>query len=406
MINRTRDFIAKKNVYNEFQNWYYSMKSVTDMSAILEEINIFSDYYLNLYYTNLNDIDSKIRNTIREFRFISSDMPAAIMLEVYSMYSNREIDYKEFNEFTNLIISFIVRRAIIGLDTSGITRFFPTLIKKINEIKEINKISFLEASKNVIVNMNVNVASRMPTDNELRDNLEHINVYSYKDALKWVFDKIENHNNPLIIDTKKLQIEHLLPQSSKKWIEELGISQEDYEYQMNRLGNLTLATQVDNVTMSNNLFEFKKNILSDTAHLKLNMHILNLKSWGVEQINERTTLLINKIIELYPYYDSKKLNNEEKTVVNQKSLPRMKELIDMGDVNIGDILYLTSYPNSSEAKLVDDKFVEYKGEIITLNQWGQKVTGWKSIRIYAYTSIKGESETLHDKRLKYINKQK
>ncbi|MDX9743778.1 MAG: hypothetical protein RBT59_08185, partial [Arcobacteraceae bacterium] len=71
-----------------------------------------------------------------------------------------------------------------------------------------------------------------------------------------------------------------------------------------------------------------------------------------------------------------------------------------------DILYLTSHPNSSEAKLIDDKFVEYRGEVMTLNQWGQRVTGWKSIRIYAYTSIKGDNETLHDKRLKYISKEK
>ena len=35
---------------------------------------------------------------------------------------------------------------------------------------------------------------------------------------------------------------------------------------------------------------------------------------------------------------------------------------------------------------------------MTLNQWGQKVTGWSTIGIYAYTSIVGETETLDEKR--------
>lgn len=39
---------------------------------------------------------------------------------------------------------------------------------------------------------------------------------------------------------------------------------------------------------------------------------------------------------------------------------------------------------------------------MTLNDWGCKVTGWKSIRIYAYAAIVGEIETLtvHKRKLR------
>lgn len=83
-------------------------------------------------------------------------------------------------------------------------------------------------------------------------------------------------------------------------------------------------------------------------------------------------------------------------------LPNIEKLIDLGLVNIGDELYITTNPDASKAKLIDTNKVEYNSEVMTLNQWGCKVTGWTSIRIYAYTCIVGETETLHDKRLRII----
>ncbi|MBE1302749.1 hypothetical protein G4W71_01600 [Clostridium botulinum] len=39
-----------------------------------------------------------------------------------------------------------------------------------------------------------------------------------------------------------------------------------------------------------------------------------------------------------------------------------------------------------------------KGEKLTFNKWGQKVTGWSSIRIYDWVLIKGNDKTLHEMR--------
>jgi len=113
----------------------------------------------------------------------------------------------------------------------------------------LENISFLESTKIVAINNNTNVASRMPTDHDLKEELKHINEYVYKDAFKWVFDNIENYNNPVLISTKPLQSEHLLPQANAKWIEQLGTIDEEYEEYLNKLGNLTLVTKRDNIIM-------------------------------------------------------------------------------------------------------------------------------------------------------------
>ena len=81
----------------------------------------------------------------------------------------------------------------------------------------------------------------------------------------------------------------------------------------------------------------------------------------------------------------------------------MDQLIEFGPIHPGDQVYITVKPTESVATLLDAKYVDYKGNKITLNDWGCQVTGWSAIRIYSYVAVVGETETLHQKRLAYVN---
>lgn len=86
----------------------------------------------------------------------------------------------------------------------------------------------------------------------------------------------------------------------------------------------------------------------------------------------------------------------------EANLPKMGKLIEFGIVKPGDKLYITLKPDESVATLLDEKYVDYQGSKLTINEWGCKMTGWQSIRIYAYVAIVGEIETLHQKRIAFI----
>lgn len=88
---------------------------------------------------------------------------------------------------------------------------------------------------------------------------------------------------------------------------------------------------------------------------------------------------------------------------SDEALPKIDELMAAGYIKVGDQLYITVKPDDSKATLLDSKYVDFNGEKMTINDWGCKVTGWKSIRIYAYAAIVGEIETLQQKRLDYLN---
>lgn len=122
------------------------------------------------------------------------------------------------------------------------------------------------------------------------------------------------------------------------------------------------------------------------------------------QVLDRSKKLINMLVDKClptPKMDLSKLQTNSRKRV-EASLPKMNKLIEFGLISPGDKIYVTISPDNSEATLLDDKYVDFRGEKMTLNEWGCKVTGWKSIRIYTYVAVVGEIETLQQKRMSYI----
>ena len=106
-----------------------------------------------------------------------------------------------------------------------------------------------------------------------------------------------------------------------------------------------------------------------------------------------------------PFFISGTIENAVSKKRSEAAFPKMDKLIEFKLVKPGDRLYVItgcSKPEETEAVLVDDKYVLFNGEKMTLNTWGCKITGWKSIRIYDHVAIVGESETLHEKRMQYM----
>ncbi len=70
----------------------------------------------------------------------------------------------------------------------------------------------------------------------------------------------------------------------------------------------------------------------------------------------------------------------------RKRLQSTQDLIDLGRLTVGDVLSIRGREDSS-ARVLDGRYVEFKGERITFNEWGQRVTGWPSIRIYTMACV-------------------
>ena len=83
----------------------------------------------------------------------------------------------------------------------------------------------------------------------------------------------------------------------------------------------------------------------------------------------------------------------ERNRIKRTVLPKLDWLIEQGVVNPGDKIHVISH-SEEIATIVDGKHVNYKGELMSLNAFGCKVTGWQAIQSYAFIKRVNGTETL------------
>ena len=163
----------------------------------------------------------------------------------------------------------------------------------------------------------------------------------------------------------KLNIEHIMPQTSNDyWKKISNLNADEYTDVVNRLGNLTLAAAVDNSKMGNGDFNYKKSILESTKRLRLNTAICEKDKWTVEDINERTQVLIDKILELFPYvqstYRAPKEYSNRYITLTAGNLSAMGYLNEDNSLTVfaGSEIRVFTLPNSNSLKELRDDFIE------------------------------------------------
>lgn len=289
----------KKDIYREFKDYWYD--KTNSIEEKLTDIYNYADNFGKLYlYNHITNEE------ILEFRELNIFTPTSFLIEVLELERNNNIDEKTTIEIINLITVYFIRRDLAGADSNTISRLFPTLLKRVLKYCDGEYNDILEVTKMFLINYNINNKSNMPDDLSIKNYMKNVNAYA-KPNIEMILNKIENYNNKIPYDKNALSKEHIMPQTPNKYWKDVtnNISEEEYSYYVNLLGNLTIVSSKDNSSMGNKDFETKKEYLSKTKHIKMNEYILNQKVWNIESIENRTNELINMINIVYPYTKSK-----------------------------------------------------------------------------------------------------
>lgn len=67
-------------------------------------------------------------------------------------------------------------------------------------------------------------------------------------------------------------------------------------------------------------------------------------------------------------------------------LMKTGEMVERGLLAVGTVLTIKDRPDSA-ARVVDGKRVEFRGEVISFNDWGCRATGWTAIQIYKWAVL-------------------
>ena len=300
LVIKTYNLVSKNNVYREFVNWIEESK--IDIKSLFENLLEYSQIFNSLINKDIDKIDKKLKDSIIDFRKINSDLPMAVVMEFYRFYRNNYIDIDIMDKLIASINTYMIRRSLCDINSQNISKLFPAVLRKVVERCNGEYTDILKyLNQEMVGNTASTSGSYMPTDKQMMELLINANVYK-RPALRIVLDRLELYNNPAPVDLSGLSIEHLMPQTpTEEWIEELDTDMETYLENLHRLGNLTLAAKKDNSKMSNLMWDYKNEVLKETAHLKLNMELMMIDKWNLDRIESRTRELIERICEIYPY---------------------------------------------------------------------------------------------------------
>lgn len=410
---------------------YYKVSTEKDaFMKLLDDMYNKVDYYIMLSDTDkVNKLvkNNKFRFYYKIFTEVSYKHPKALFLRTLIEYSEEKITKDDVVDIVTGTVGFMVKfLTICDRDSKDAITMFSGIMNEIYEKKTVVKDDVVMALASEYLNKGI-------TAEKLKAELQEIDAYNQNKkltcALLALYESTNVSRNVTISYDQaytlfdsysdSFSLDHLLVQDPK-------VNDSNYKYYKDDVTS-TLKLKEGNDFPAGSVVEgmdydtFISRVLNKIGNLRIYYRDKNsgrqntaiaLKEYDsfntYADIKNRGKDIANIIFDYcmpQPEIDLSLIQTSSKKR-SEAAFPKMDKLIEFNLVKPGDKLYITVNScdsSESEAELIDDKYVIYKGEKMTINTWGCKVTGWKSIRIYDNVAIVGEAETLHEKRLAYIN---
>lgn len=392
-----RYFIAYKNgdldkgeptmLYRTFENIY-------EKNYHNNVLKLFNDFIkFGVYFKFIKtELLSKKYNFYKSMRIIDIQFNTFItllinVLENNSIYSEHylkleinEEQEKNIEETLLVIESYILFRVYTNMRSNDLSRFIPTLNEKINSYTKMGYTYPASLFKILYFDqINTEANTKMPSKkvffNELMNKSDiYTNKKKFTAQLLIRIDEFINEecNRKNTSQYEKVEIEHIMPQNYRKWLQENEfLIEEDAAYYVNSLGNLTILSSKLNNEIKDNVFGVKKEKLLEKGTYIINNYLNKLSCWNIDSIRERTKYLCDQINQIYNFnslfnelgekeenFDIGfvEIKNTKKDVDFEKYYGTIKSLSKKYDINISydkirEAIYQFCVDNTSVAEI-------------------------------------------------------
>ena len=302
---KTQKISNIKNVYQDFRDYWVDCGKIP--VDILEDLRSYSRAYRKLI-----DADTGIKRTdvaIMGLAHLETTVIRPFAIEVIHLTDEGLIPPEEEGRAFSIVEDYIFRRLICALPTNALNKIFATLA---NEIRKLDGTYDDYSDKLSYILLKKQGSGKFPSDDEFASDFRSRNLYggTVSRVIWYIFSCLENEGT---LETKDVwnhlekgeySIEHIMPQTlSEKWMEDLGDDWKTvHEEWLNRLANLTIVAAPYNSMFSNNLFIRKRDMdhgFKDSG-LRINQFIASKAKWTANELLERSALLAEKALSIWP----------------------------------------------------------------------------------------------------------
>ncbi|MFP6231521.1 DUF262 domain-containing protein [Helicobacter pylori] len=292
---KTREIPNINKVYEAFKD--YRQKKGIEIEDLLKDLQKYCGYFCQIAFKK--EADKDLNKALSFLVDLERDVIYPLLLELYSDYKDSVLFEKDFISIIYLIESYICRRAVCGIPSNGLNKFFPSFTKK------IDKKQYLKSVEEHFGSLTGN--QKFPNDFEFKDSFITKELYgrnkTKKKKTKYFLERLENFDTKEPVDTQECTIEHIMPQTlTKEWKKDLGENfQAIHDKYLHTIGNLTLTGY--NQDYSNNSFQEKRDMEKGfkQSPLRLNQSLKDLESFGEKEIEKRANDLADWALKIWTY---------------------------------------------------------------------------------------------------------
>jgi uncharacterized protein with ParB-like and HNH nuclease domain len=291
-----RHFLMRDGKIVRQSDVYYTLKdNIEDRNhdeiiAYLQEVSLFSCYYARLLQPR-EEKSSRIAERMDRLNRYEATTAYPFLLNIYHDYDRKNLAEADFATILDMLESFLIRRFICGVATSGLTKIFPSLYAQAQRAS-----SLVEGVRQVLRNKS------LPRDPQFKEQFVTCKIYGGDRSAKarLILERLElSFEHKESVNPEGLTIEHIMPRTPTDWWRQhLG---EDWEAihdeWLDTVGNLTLTGY--NSELSNSDFPVKKERLQE-SHVELNRYFATVSTWDDQAIARRGEALAERALKIWP----------------------------------------------------------------------------------------------------------
>ncbi|WRB81740.1 DUF262 domain-containing protein [Helicobacter pylori] len=238
---------------------------------------------------------ANLRLRIKDLVKIKFGVAKPFVLRCARDFEEGKLNYENFYEILQILISYFVRRSVCGDPTSVLNKVLYSLHRQLDENVSADALKRL-------VGKSVGQMA-FPNDDKIKAAFAVRNAYAANQACKFILLEIEKLSNAEPPKEENLEVEHFYPKSpTQEWRDMVGdyfTFEQDY---LNNFGNLTLSGQ--NQKLSNKPYEAKIALMEQYSSLHLNDYFINnTHSWGIEEVKARSEYLADQFCQVELFKD-------------------------------------------------------------------------------------------------------
>ncbi|GAA7729777.1 DUF262 domain-containing protein [Helicobacter pylori] len=238
---------------------------------------------------------ANLRLRIKDLVKIKFGVAKPFVLRCARDFEEGKLDYENFYEILQILISYFVRRSVCREFTPKLTRVLYSLYRQLGENVSADALKrYLGKSVG---------QAAFPNDDKIKAAFAVCDAYSVNQVCKFILLEIEKLSNAEPPKEENLEVEHFYPNTpTQEWRDMVGDYFTFEQDCLNNFGNLTLSGQ--NQKLGNKPYEAKIALMEQYSSLHLNDYFINnTHSWGIEEVKARSEYLADQFCQVELFKD-------------------------------------------------------------------------------------------------------